>query len=102
MVLVYGDTNTTLAAAISAAKQNFPLAHIEAGLRSYRKGMSEEINRILTDRISDHLFCSSVHSYKTLQSETFNKSYLVGDVMLDALRKLSHRPTERQCWKNSI
>ena len=85
MVLVYGDTNTTLAAAIAAAKQNYPLAHVEAGLRSYRKGMSEEINRVLADRISDYLFCSSLHAYKTLQSENIkNKIYMVGDVMYDA------------------
>ena len=85
MVLVYGDTNTTLAAAITAAKQNYPLAHIEAGLRSYRKGMSEEINRVLADRISDYLFCSSLHACKTLQSENIkNQIFMVGDVMYDA------------------
>ena len=76
MVLVYGDTNITLAAAIAAAKQNYPLAYVEAGLRSYRKGMSEEINRVLADRISDYLFCSSLHAYKTWQSENIkNKIY---------------------------
>ena len=95
MVLVYGDTNTTLAAAITAAKQNYPLAHIEAGLRSYRKGMSEEINRVLADRISDYLFCSSLHAYKTLQSENIkNQIYMVGDVMYDAFNAILARTNQ--------
>ena len=69
MVLVYGDTNTTLAAALTAAQLNFPVAHIEAGLRSYRKGMAEEMNRVLTVKLSDYLFCTSLNSCKNLRSE---------------------------------
>ena len=85
MVLVYGDTNTTLAAALTAAQLNFPVAHIEAGLRSYRKGMAEEMNRVLTDKLSDYLFCTSLNSCKNLQSENIkNQIFMVGDVMYDA------------------
>ncbi len=84
LVLVYGDTNTTLAAAITAAKQGLSVAHIEAGLRSYRKGMAEEVNRVLTDRISDYLFCPSLLSFKNLQAEGRKEHlYVVGDIMLD-------------------
>ena len=68
LVLVYGDTNTTLAAAITAAKQGLSVAHIEAGLRSYRKGMAEEVNRVLTDRIST-ICCPSLLSFKNFQAE---------------------------------
>ena len=84
LVLVYGDTNTTLAASITAAKQGLSIAHIEAGLRSFRKGMAEEVNRVITDRVSDYLFCSSELAIKNLQSEGVKDHlYLVGDIMLD-------------------
>lgn len=90
-VVVYGDTNSTLAGAISAKKKNAMLIHIEAGLRSYDSNMQEEINRIITDRISDVLFCPTNISYKNLVEEgylKFNSEIeIVGDVMLDVFKK---------------
>lgn len=87
-MLVYGDTNSTLAGAIVASKLHLKLAHIEAGLRSYNMKMPEEVNRILTDRVSNALFCPTKLAVENLKKEGFsNQQSLIinsGDVMLEA------------------
>lgn len=84
-LLVYGDTNSTLAGALVAAKLHIPVIHVEAGLRSFNKTMPEEINRITTDHLSDILFCSSQKSVAQLSNEGITKGvYVSGDIMLDA------------------
>ncbi len=93
-VLVYGDTNSTLAGALAAAKLLVPLAHVEAGLRSHNPAMPEEINRVLTDRISSLLLCPTNTAVKNLEQEGFpfasngnSKQHIenIGDVMFDAV-----------------
>ncbi|MCC6243112.1 MAG: UDP-N-acetylglucosamine 2-epimerase (non-hydrolyzing) [Gemmatimonadaceae bacterium] len=91
-VMVYGDTNSTLAGALAAAKLNIPLIHVEAGLRSFVRDMPEEINRVLTDRLSALCCCPSETARLHLAAEGISKGVVVvGDVMLDALMETSAR-----------
>lgn len=85
-VLVYGDTNSTLAGALAAVKLHIPVAHIESGLRSFNREMPEEINRVITDRVSNLLFCPTETAVENLEKEGITKGvHNVGDVMYDSV-----------------
>ncbi len=86
LVILFGDVNSTLACALSAAKLNIDIAHIEAGLRSFDKTMPEEINRVLTDHVSKYLFVTEKSAIKNLNNENIKKNiFFVGNVMIDTL-----------------
>jgi UDP-GlcNAc3NAcA epimerase len=95
-VLVYGDTNSTLAGALAAAKLLVPVAHVEAGLRSFDRSMPEELNRVLVDRLSALLFCPTHPAVGNLAREGITEGvHLVGDVMYDANLRLAPLARER-------
>lgn len=91
-LLVYGDTNSTIAGALAAAKLHIPVIHVEAGLRSFNKAMPEEINRILTDHVSRLLFCSTETGVRNLADENIRKGvHMVGDIMYDVALRFGAR-----------
>jgi UDP-N-acetylglucosamine 2-epimerase len=94
-VVVYGDTNSTLAGALAAAQAGVPVAHVEAGMRSFDRRMPEELNRVLTDHVSDLLLCSSGTAVANLEREhVTGRAELVGDVMVDVALLFQPRARE--------
>ena len=103
-VLVFGDTNSTLAAALVYSKiDSLKLIHVEAGERSYNRKMPEEVNRVITDHVSDLLFCSTQASIENLKKEgIFNKVYLTGDVMYDSILLYSSKAPSKDNILNKL
>lgn len=92
MMLVYGDTNSTLAGALAAAKLHVPVAHVEAGLRSFNRRMPEEVNRVMSDHLADLLFCPTDESVENLSREGITRGVQrIGDVMFDSVRHYRER-----------
>jgi len=91
LIIVVGDVNSTLACALVGAKLHIPVAHIEAGLRSYDRNMPEEINRVLTDQVSDYLFTTCKDAENNLAKEGIEKDkiFFVGNIMIESLIKIS-------------
>ena len=102
-ILVYGDTDSTLAAGLAAAKLNIPVLHVEAGLRSYNKNMPEEINRIVVDHLSSHLYAPSLRAKDNLVREGIpqSKVNVVGDVMYDCIKLFSEYFEAPNFWNES-
>jgi len=102
-VIIFGDTNTTLAGALAASKLHLPLAHIEAGMRSYNNCMPEEINRRIADHLSGLLFCPTPKGVANLRKEGINRGvYLVGDLMYEALAENIERARRKSRILNKL
>jgi UDP-N-acetylglucosamine 2-epimerase (non-hydrolysing) len=102
-VVVAGDVNSTLGCALAAAKHRIPVAHVEAGLRSFDWGMPEEINRVLTDRLSDILFTHSPEAIENLRAEGVveGRIHHVGNTMIDSLRRSERHARQRRAWETA-
>jgi UDP-N-acetylglucosamine 2-epimerase (non-hydrolysing) len=102
VVCVAGDVNSTLACALAASKLGIAIAHVEAGLRSFDWSMPEEVNRVLTDRLSDILFAHSPEATDNLKAEGIcpGKVYNVGNTMIDSLRRAEKRANELKAWES--
>lgn len=102
-VIVYGDTNSTVAGALAATKLHICVAHVESGLRSFNRRMPEEINRVATDHLSDLLFCPTVTAVTNLRKEGIEKNvFLNGDVMLDAVLEFRGLASKRLKLLNAL
>ena len=102
-VLVYGDTNSTLAGSLAAVKLHIPIAHVEAGLRSFNRQMPEEHNRVLTDHASDFLFCPTQRAVENLERENITRGvHNVGDVMYDAILQFSELSESRSTLLSAL